>query len=79
MTGENADFFPYVLYYSSMIESRRGELELAVEKLQQARSADPRNELEVNAIKELGTAFTKAGNHTQAADCYAQITEKISH
>jgi tetratricopeptide (TPR) repeat protein len=76
MTGENADFFPYVLYYSSMIESRRGDLELAVEKLEQARAADPDNELEPTAIKELATAFTKDGNHAQAADCYAQLTEK---
>ncbi len=48
MTGDNPDFFAYVLYYVSMIEARRGELELAVEKLEQARSADPGNELEVD-------------------------------
>jgi tetratricopeptide (TPR) repeat protein len=76
MTGDNPDFFAYVLYYSSMIEARRGELELAVQKLEQARAADPDNDLESTAIKELAAAFTKSGNHSNAADCYAQITEK---
>ena len=76
MTGENPDFFAYVLYYMSMIESRRGELELAVEKLEEARAADPDNEFESTAIKELAAAFTKDGHHSNAADCYAQITEK---
>ena len=36
MTGDNPDFFAYVLYYMAMIEARRGELEQAVEKLEQA-------------------------------------------
>ena len=76
MTGENADFFPYVLYYSSMIASHRGELDEAIEKLEQARAADPENELEAAAIKELGVAFSKAGDYANAADCYAQITDK---
>jgi tetratricopeptide (TPR) repeat protein len=76
MAGENPDFFAYVLYYSSMIEARRGELEQAVEKLEQARAADLDNELEPTAIRELAAAFTKSGNHSNAADCYAQITEK---
>jgi tetratricopeptide (TPR) repeat protein len=76
MAGDNPDFFAYVLYYFSMIEARRGELDQAVEKLGQARAADPDNELESNAIKELASAFTKAGDHAGAADFYAQITEK---
>ena len=76
MAGDNPDFFHYVLYYGAMIEARRGELALAVEKLEKARAADPDNELELTTIRELATAFTKAGNHSHAADCYAQITEK---
>jgi tetratricopeptide (TPR) repeat protein len=76
MTGDSPDFFSYILYYFSMIEARRGELDQAVEKLEQARAADPDNELESTAIRELAAAFTKAGNHSNAADCYAQITEK---
>jgi len=76
MSGGNPDFFAYGLYYTSMIEARRGELDLAVEKLEQARVADPINELESTAIKELAAAFTKAGSHETAADFYGQITEK---
>lgn len=76
MTGDNPDFFPYVLYYMSMIEARRGELDQAVEKLNQARAADPANELEPTAIRELAAAFTKAGSHADAADYYRQIIEK---
>jgi len=76
MTGENPDFFAYILYYASMIAARRGELDQAVEKLEQARAADPANELESSAMKELAAAFTKAGSHETAADFYGQITEK---
>jgi len=76
MTGEDPDFFAYVLYYSSMIAARRGELDQAVEKLEQARAADAGNELESTAMKELAAAFTKAGSHANAADFYSQITKK---
>ena len=76
MTGDNPDFFAYVLFYMSMIEARRGELDLAVEKLEQARAADPVNELELPAMKEIAAAFTKAGSHGEAADFYEQITKK---
>ncbi len=70
------DFFAYVLYYFAMIEARKGELDLAVEKLEQAQANDPDNELEVSAVKELAAAFTKAGDHASAADCYGKITAK---
>jgi len=74
LTGDNPDFFAYVLYYLSMIEARRGELDLALQKLAEARSADPNNELESSALKELGAACTKIGRFTTAADFYLQIT-----
>jgi tetratricopeptide (TPR) repeat protein len=76
MTGENPDFFPFVLYYLSMIESRRGETEAAIEKLQDARAADPANELEITALKELAIAFGKAGDYTRTAEYYTEITQK---
>jgi len=76
MTGDNPDFFAYVLYYFSMIEARRGELDQAMQKLSEARSADPANELEPSALKELGAAFTKIGRNATAADFYSQITAK---
>jgi tetratricopeptide (TPR) repeat protein len=76
MTGDNADFFPFVLYYMSMIESRRGDIELAIEKLQEARAADPHNELEITALKEMAIAFGKAGDHSRAAEGYTEITQK---
>jgi tetratricopeptide (TPR) repeat protein len=76
MTGDDSDFFAYVLYYFSMIAARRGELDEAVEKLEQARAVDPANELESTAIKEIAAAFAKAGNHETAADLYGQITQK---
>ena len=76
MTGENPDYFPYVLYYISMIAARRGEVDEAVEKLEQARAIDPANDLESSAIKELAAAYTKAGSHASAANYYQQITEK---
>jgi tetratricopeptide (TPR) repeat protein len=75
MTGDSPDFFGYVLYYLSMIEARRGELDLAVEKLEQARAADPRNEMEPAAIREIAIAFTRAGDNAAAADFYGQITQ----
>lgn len=76
MTGDNPDFFPYVLYYLSMIEARRGEIDLALQKLAQARHADPDNDLESSALKELGAAFTKIGRFATAADFYSQVTAK---
>jgi len=75
MTGDSPDFFGYVLYYMAMIEARRGELELAVEKLEQARGSDPANEMEPTATREIAAAFTKAGDHATAADFYGQITQ----
>jgi tetratricopeptide (TPR) repeat protein len=75
MTGDSPDFFSYILYYFSMIAARRGELDDAVEKLQQARGADPGNELEPTATREIAAAFTKAGNHASAADFYGRITQ----
>jgi tetratricopeptide (TPR) repeat protein len=76
MTGENPAFFPYVLYYEAMIEARRGALDQAVEKLEQARRADPDNELETTAIKEIANACTKEGDHNGAASWYSAITQK---
>jgi tetratricopeptide (TPR) repeat protein len=76
MTGDNADFFAYVLYYIAMIEARRGELDEALQKLEQARAADPVNDLESTAVKEIAAGFTKVGRHGEAADLYGQITEK---
>ena len=77
MTGDSADFFAYVLFYTSMIEARRGQLDLAMEKLEEARAADPANELEAAAMKELAIAYTTEGDHATAADLYRQITEKV--
>ena len=77
MTGENADFFPYVLYYSSMIESRRGDLELAVEN--SSRREVGRSEQRAGADPDQGTRdrlHAKNGNNSEAADCYAEITQK---
>ena len=76
MTGDNPDFFVYVLYYMCMIEARRGELDLALQKLAQARAVDPTNDLESSALKELGAACTKIGRFATAADFYSQITNK---
>ncbi len=75
MTGENSDFFGYILYYGSMIAARQGELVEAVEKLEQARAADPGNEIDPTATKELAAAFTKAGDHVAAGNFYSQITQ----
>ncbi len=74
MTGENPDLFPYVLYYMAMIQARRGYLDEAAEKLEEARAADPRNELESTTIKELAAAYAKAGNYAAAADYHQEIT-----
>jgi tetratricopeptide (TPR) repeat protein len=76
MTGGSAEFFSYVLYYLCMIEARRGELELAVGKLIEARAADAENELESTAMKEIALAHGKAGDYAGAANFYVQITEK---
>jgi tetratricopeptide (TPR) repeat protein len=77
LTGDNPDFFPYVLYYLCMIEARRGELDLALQKLAEARNADPANELQSTALKELAAACTKIGRFTTAADFYRQVTELV--
>lgn len=77
LTGDNPDFFAYVLFYMSMIEARRGEADEAVEKFKLAQAADPANDLEPIALKEIGTVLTKFGRHAEAADCYAQITTKV--
>jgi tetratricopeptide (TPR) repeat protein len=76
MTGADPGFFPYVLYYLSMIDAREGEFDLALEKLNQARATDPANELEPTAVKELAAAYTRAGEHATAGDYYQEITEK---
>jgi len=76
MTGDNPSFFPYVLYYFSMIEARRGEIDLSLQKLAEARAADPTNDLEASALKELGAACSKIGRYATAADFYGQITAK---
>ncbi len=73
LTGDNPDFFSYVLYYLSMIDARRGELDLALQKLEQARAVDPGNDLESSALKEIAAACTKIGRHVTAADFYGQI------
>jgi tetratricopeptide (TPR) repeat protein len=74
LTGDNPDFFPYVLYYLCMIDARRGRLDEAIQKLGDARAADPLNELEPLALKEIGSVCTKLGHHQAAADAYGQIT-----
>ena len=76
LTGDNPDFFSYALYYLSMIDARRGELDLALQKLDQARNFDPTNELESSALKEIATACTKIGRYVTAADFYSQIVAK---
>ena len=75
LTGDNPDFFPYVLYYLCMIDARRGRLDEAIEKLGDARAADPLNELEPLALKEIGAVCTKLGHHQAAADAYGQVTQ----
>ena len=76
LTGDNPDFFAYVLYYLCMIEAQRGELDLALQKLSEARHADPNNELESSALSEVAAACTKIGRFTTAADFYGQITAR---
>jgi tetratricopeptide (TPR) repeat protein len=73
LTGDNPDFFPYVLYYLCMIDARRGRLDDAIQKLGDARAADPTNELEPLALKEIGALCTKLGHHQAASDAYGQI------
>jgi len=77
LTGDNPDFFSYVLYYLCMIEARRGELDLALQKLAEARNADPANELQSSALNELAAACTKIGRFTTAADFCRQVTELL--
>jgi Flp pilus assembly protein TadD len=76
MTSESPEFFGFVLYYHAMIEARRGDLEEAVEKFSAAVAADPGNELEIAALREIAAAFTKAGSHALAADFYNQVVAK---
>jgi tetratricopeptide (TPR) repeat protein len=76
LTGDNPEFFPYVLFYFSMIEARRGELDEALQKLAEARAADPANELEIPTLKEIGAACARFGRHVTAADFYGQITRQ---
>jgi tetratricopeptide (TPR) repeat protein len=73
LTGDNPDFFPYVLYYLCMIDARRGRLDEAIQKLGDARAADPTNELEALALKEIGELCTKLDHHQAAADAFSQI------
>jgi tetratricopeptide (TPR) repeat protein len=73
LTGDNPDFFPYVLYYLCMIDARRGRLEEAIAKLGDARAADPTNDLESVALKEIGSVCTKLGHHQAASDAYGQV------
>jgi tetratricopeptide (TPR) repeat protein len=76
LTGDSPELFPFVLYYFCMIEARRGELDAALQKLAEARSADPHNELEPSALKELAVACTRLGRHVAAADFYEQAAKK---
>ncbi|HEX4140695.1 MAG TPA: tetratricopeptide repeat protein, partial [Candidatus Methylacidiphilales bacterium] len=73
----NPAFAAFVLFYLAMIEARRGELDAAMEKLLEARAADPDNELEPATVKEIAAAFTKSGDHARAADLHGQITKKF--
>jgi tetratricopeptide (TPR) repeat protein len=75
MTGENPDLYPYVLYYVSMILARRGFLDEAEEKLEEARAVDPTNDLESNAIKELALGYGKSGEYAKSADYHEKMTE----
>ena len=76
MSSDSPDFATYVQYYFSMIAARRGDLETAVEKLEAASAADPGNELETTATRELAAAFTRAGEYEIAADFHHRITAK---
>ena len=76
LTGDNPGYFPYVLYYLCMIDARRGEFDGALQKLAQAHNADPTNELEFSALKELGAACAKIRRYASAAEFYRQVTEK---
>jgi tetratricopeptide (TPR) repeat protein len=76
MVADDPNFQAYVLYYLAMIEARRGELDLAVEKLTEGRAIDSRNEMEISALQEVATAFATAGKHAAAADFYRQVTDE---
>ena len=76
LTGDNPDFFAYVLFYMSMIEARRGEMDEALQKLALAQAADPNNDLEPLALNEIAAVCTRFSRHAAAADFYAQITAK---
>jgi tetratricopeptide (TPR) repeat protein len=74
LAGDNPDFFPYVLFYLSMIEARRGRLDDALRYLAQGRETDPQNEMEPAALEEIAAVCTQLGRHATAADFYTQIT-----
>jgi tetratricopeptide (TPR) repeat protein len=76
LTGDSVELFPFVLFYFSMIEARRGELDLALQKLEEARAADPDNDLEIPALKEIAAACTRFGRHLAAAGHYRQAVDK---
>ncbi len=76
LTGDNPDFFAYVLFYMCMIEARRGDIHEALQKLALARAADSVNDLEPLALRELGAAHTIFGRYAEAADFYNQIVTK---
>ncbi len=77
LTSDSPDLFPFVLYYFSMIAARRGEIDEALQKLAEARAADPTNELEPPALKELAAACTRLGRHAVAADFYEQAVARL--
>jgi tetratricopeptide (TPR) repeat protein len=76
VAAASRDFAPFVNYYLAMVEARRGEMEAAVQCLEDARACDPRNELESTAVKEVAAAFTRAGEYQRAADLYSQLVKK---
>jgi tetratricopeptide (TPR) repeat protein len=74
LAGDNPDFAPYVFFYLSMIDARRGRLDDALHYLAQGRATDPQNELEPAALQEIASVCTQLGRHATAADFYTQIT-----
>ncbi len=76
LASEDPAFSSYGYYYFSMIEAWRGNMDQAVTLLEQARTSDPGNELELTALKELGAAYSRLQKHSQAAEFYSLATEK---
>ncbi len=72
----NPGFNAFVLFYLAMISARRGDLDAAMERLHEGRIADPDNELESAAAKEIAAAYTKNGDNERAADLFSQVTKK---